>query len=115
MLERTPAAQAGYGVPLQDGTHSGNEGTYSGYAALPTPAAVGLAGADRVLTPEVYNAAPDSDPDYASGPLPFGGVSSRVVPFARHACVLTLRFKCANAHDHAHTCMCARDRGLQSG
>ena len=67
---------------MQDGAYSGNEGTYSGYAALPTPAAVGLAGADRVLTPEVYNAAPDSDPDYASGPLPFGGVSSRVVPFA---------------------------------
>ena len=41
-----------------------NESPYSGYAALPTPTAVGLAGAERVLTPEIYDGAPGGAADH---------------------------------------------------
>jgi len=43
-----------------------NTDPYSGYAALPTLTAFGLAGAERVLTPEIYDGAPGGAPDHAA-------------------------------------------------
>ena len=80
----TPPGPPGWQAPPHFGAAGlevANEGPYSGYAALPTPAARGLAGAVHVLTPEIYDGAPGGAPDYAAGPLPFGGVS----PHARCA------------------------------